>query len=74
MGNSKHTKSILFGLTFVMVLLMTNVVVAVFGQSSALDNTLVGAVMKGGNVNQKQVRESTPLPPPNYFDESFMLI
>jgi glutamate synthase domain-containing protein 3 len=58
MGNSKHTKSILFGLTFVMVLLMTNGVVAVFGQSSALDNTLVGAVMKGGNVNQKQVRES----------------
>ena len=74
MGNSKHTKSILFGLTFVTVLLMTNGAVAVFGQSSALDNSLVGAVMKGGNVNQKQVRESTPLPPPNYFDESFKLI
>lgn len=74
MGNSKHTKSILFGLTFVLILLMTNGGVAVFGQSSALDNTLVGAVMKGGNVNQKQVRESTPLPPPNYFDESFKLI
>jgi hypothetical protein len=74
MGNFKHTKSILFGLTFVLILFMTNGVIAVFGQSSALDNTLVGVVMKGGNVNQKQVRDSTPLPAPNYFDGSFKLI
>lgn len=74
MGNFKHTKSILFSLTFVLILFMTNGVIAVFGQSSALDNTLVGVVMKGGNVNQKQVRDSTTLPAPNYFDGSFKLI
>jgi hypothetical protein len=53
---------------------MTNGAIVAFAQSSAPDNTLVGVVMKGGNVNQKQAREATPLPPANYFDESFKLI
>ena len=74
MVNSKHTKSVLFGFTFVLILFMTNGAIFAFAQSSAPDNTLVGVVMKGGNVNQKQAREATPLPPANYFDESFKLI
>lgn len=74
MVNSKHTKSVLFAFTFVLILFMTNGAIVAFAQSSAPDNTLVGVVMKGGNVNQKQAREATPLPPANYFDESFKLI
>ncbi|TLX68213.1 MAG: glycoside hydrolase family 5 protein [Thaumarchaeota archaeon] len=74
MVNSKHTKSVLFGFTFVLILFMTNGAIFAFAQSSAPDNTLVGVVMKGANVNQKQAREATPLPPANYFDESFKLI
>ncbi len=74
MVNSKHTRSVLFGFTLVLVLFMTNGAIIAFAQSSVPDNTLVGAVMKGGVVNQKQAREATPLPPANYFDESFKLI
>jgi Cellulase (glycosyl hydrolase family 5) len=74
MCSFRHTKSILFGLTFVLIIFMTNGAIAAFGQSSSLDNPLVGAAMKGGYVDQKQVREATKLPPADYFDESFKLI
>jgi hypothetical protein len=73
MSSSRHSKSILFGLTFVLIMSMTFGVIA-FGQSSSLDSPLVGVVMKGGVTDQKQVRNDTSLPPANYFDESFKLI
>jgi hypothetical protein len=74
MRSFRHTKSILFGFTFVLIMFMTNGIIAAFGQSSSLDNPLVGVAMKGGYVDQKQVRDPTKLPPANYFDESFRLI
>ena len=74
MSSSRHSKSILFGLTFVLIMSMTFGVIAAFGQSSSLDSPLVGVVMKGGITDQKQVRNDTSLPPANYFDESFKLI
>jgi hypothetical protein len=74
MSSSRHSKSILFGLTFVLIISMTFGVIAAFGQSSSLDTPLVGVVMKGGVTDQKQVRNDTSLPPANYFDESFKLI
>jgi hypothetical protein len=73
MSSSRHSKSILFGLTFVLIMSMTFGVIA-FGQSSSLDSPLVGVVMKGGVTDQKQVRNDTSLPPANYFDESFKLV
>lgn len=74
MSSLRHSKSILFGLTFVLIMSMTFGVIAAFGQSSSLDSPLVGVVMKGGVTDQKQVRNDTSLPPANYFDESFKLI
>ncbi|HEY9398812.1 MAG TPA: cellulase family glycosylhydrolase [Nitrososphaeraceae archaeon] len=75
MSGFTHTKSILFGLTFVLIILMTNGgAITVFGQSSADDSPLVGVVMKGGDVSQKQVRENTSSAPANYYDESFKMI
>jgi hypothetical protein len=74
MCSFRHTKSIFFGLTFVLITFMTNGVVVAFGQSSSSDNSLVGVAMKGGYVDQKQVRDATKLPPANYYDESFKLI
>jgi Cellulase (glycosyl hydrolase family 5) len=74
MSSLRQSKSILFGLTFVLIMSMTFGVIAAFGQSSSLDSPLVGAVMKGGVTDQKQVRNDTSLPPANYFDESFKLI
>jgi hypothetical protein len=74
MGNSKHTKSILFGLTFVLILLMTNGAVAAFGQVPTPDSPLAGVALKGGYVDQKQNRNDTSLPPANYFDETFKFL
>lgn len=74
MSSLRHSKSILFGLTFVLIMSMTFGVIAAFGQSSSLDSPLVGVVMKGGVTDQKQVRNDTSLPPANYFNESFKLI
>lgn len=74
MSSLRHSKSILFGLTFVLIMSMTFGAIAAFGQSSSPDSPLVGVVMKGGVTDQKQVRNDTSLPPANYFDESFKLI
>ncbi len=74
MSSLRHSKSILFGLTFVLIMSMTIGVIAAFGQSSSLDSPLAGVVMKGGVTDQKQVRNDTSLPPANYFNESFKLI
>ena len=74
MSSLRHSKSILFGLTFVLIMSMTIGVIAAFGQSSSLDSPLAGVVMKGGVTDQKQVRNDTSLPPANYFEESFKLL
>ena len=74
MSSLKQTNSILLGITFVLIMLMTNGVIAGFAQSSALDSPLVGVAMKGMYVDQKENRENTALPPATYFDESFKLI
>ena len=74
MSSLRHSKSILFGLTFVLIMSMTIGVIAAFGQSSSLDSPLAGVVMKGGVTDQKQVRNDTSLPPANYFNDSFKLI
>jgi hypothetical protein len=74
MSSLRHSKSILFGLTFVLIISMTIGVIAAFGQSSSLDSPLAGVVMKGGVTDQKQVRNDTSLPPANYFNDSFKLI
>ena len=74
MSSLRQTNSILFGLTLVLIMLMTNGINAGFAQSSALDNPLVGVAMKGMYVDQKQNRNDTALPPATYFDESFKLI
>lgn len=74
MSSLRQANRILFGLTFVLIMLMTNGVNAGFAQSSAVDNPLVGVAMKGGYVDQKQNRNDTALPPATYFDESFKLI
>jgi hypothetical protein len=74
MSSLRQANRILFGLTFVLIMLMTSGVNAGFAQSSALESPLVGVAMKGGYVDQKENRENTPPPPANYFDESFRLI
>ena len=74
MSSLRHSKSILFGLTFVLIMSMAIGGIAAFAQSSSLDSPLAGVVMKGGATDQKQVRNDTSLPPANYFDESFKLI
>ena len=74
MSSLRHSKSILFGLTFVLIVSMAIGVIAAFAQPSSLDSPLAGVVMKGGVTDQKQVRNDTSLPPANYFDESFKLI
>lgn len=74
MSSLRHSKSILFGLTFVLIMSMAIGGIAAFAQSSSPDSPLAGVVMKGGVTDQKQVRNDTSLPPANYFDESFKLI
>lgn len=74
MSTFKHARHVLFGLTFVLIMFMTNGAIPSFAQSSALDTPLVGVAMKGGYVDQKENREDTPPPPANYFDESFRLL
>ena len=74
MSSLRHSKSILFGLTFVLIMSMAIGGIAAFAQSSSPDSPLAGVVMKGGATDQKQVRNDTSLPPANYFDESFKLI
>ncbi|HEY7756958.1 MAG TPA: cellulase family glycosylhydrolase [Nitrososphaeraceae archaeon] len=74
MSSLRHANSILFGLSLVLIIMMTNGVNVGFAQSSALDDPLVGVAMKGMYVDQKQNRNDTASPPANYFDESFKLI
>jgi Cellulase (glycosyl hydrolase family 5) len=74
MSSLRHSKSILFGLTFVLIMSMAIGLISASAQSSSLDTPLVGVVMKGGVTDQKQVRNDTSLPPANYFEESFKLL
>jgi hypothetical protein len=74
MSNLKHAKTALFGLTFVLIIFMSNGHFAAFGQSADVDGPFVGAAMKGYFVDQKENRENTLAPPANYFDESFRLM
>ena len=74
MSSFKHARSALFGLTFVLIILMSSGHFAVFGQSTNLQGPFVGVAMKGAYVDQKENRENTPLPPATYFDESFRLL
>ena len=74
MSDSRKTKSILFGLSLALMLFMSNGVINALAQSSSVANPLVGVVLKGAYVDQKENRPTTSLPPANYFDESFRLI
>src|SRR5881628_2372946 len=74
MSSLRHSKSILFGVTFVLIMSMAIGLISASAQSSSLDTPLVGVVMKGGVTDQKQVRNDTSLPPANYFEESFKLL
>lgn len=74
MSSLKNAKTALFGLTFVLIIFMSNGHFAAFGQSTDVDGPFVGAAMKGYFVDQKENRENTLAPPANYFDESFRLI
>ncbi len=74
MSSFKHARAALFGLTFVMMMFMSNGLFAVFGQSTNFEGPFVGVAMKGAYVDQKENREDTPLPPATYFDESFKLL
>jgi Cellulase (glycosyl hydrolase family 5) len=74
MSSFKHARSALFGLTFVLIILMSSGHFAAFGQSTNLEGPFVGVAMKGAYVDQKENRENTPLPPATYFDESFRLL
>ena len=74
MSSFKHARSALFGLTFVLIILMSSGHFASFGQSTNLEGPFVGVAMKGAYVDQKENRENTPLPPATYFDESFRLL
>ena len=56
MSSLRQTNSILFGLTLVLFMMMTNGVNVGFAQSSALDNPLVGVAMKGMYVDQNKTR------------------
>ena len=71
MSSLRHSKSILFGVTFVLIMSMAIGLISASAQSSSPDTPLVGVVMKGGVTDQKQVRNDTSLPPANYFEESF---
>lgn len=74
MSSLKHAKTALLGLTFVLIIFMSNGHFAAFGQSTNFEGPFVGVAMKGGQVDQKENRENTPLPPATYFDESFRLL
>lgn len=74
MSSLKNAKTALFGLTFVLIIFMSNGHFAAFGQSADVDGPFVGAAMKGYFVDQKENRENTLAPPANYFDESFRLM
>lgn len=74
MSSLKNAKTALFGLTFVLIIFMSNGQFAAFGQSADVDGPFVGAAMKGYFVDQKENRENTLAPPANYFDESFRLM
>lgn len=74
MSSFKHARTALFGLTFVLIMFMSNGLFAAFGQSTNLEGPFVGVAMKGAYVDQKENREDTPLPPATYFDESFRLL
>ncbi|HKQ20929.1 MAG TPA: cellulase family glycosylhydrolase, partial [Nitrososphaeraceae archaeon] len=74
MSSFKHTRTALFGLTFVIIMFMSNGLFAAFGQSTNFEGPFVGVAMKGAYVDQKENREDTPLPPATYFDESFRLL
>ncbi len=74
MSSFKHARTALFGLTFVLIMFMSNGLFAAFGQSTNFEGPFVGVAMKGGYVDQKENREDTPLPPATYFDESFRLL
>ena len=74
MSSLRVPKSILFFLTFALIMFMTNGVIVAVGQLPTADNPMVGVAMKGGYVDQKENQNDTSLPPPNYFDESFKLI
>lgn len=74
MSSLRHSKSILFGVTFVLIMSMAIGLISASAQSSSSDTPLVGVVMKGGVTDQKQVRNDTSLPPANYFEESFKLL
>jgi hypothetical protein len=74
MSSLRNSKSILFGLTFVLIMFMANGVIAARAQLPTADSPLVGVAMKGGYVDQKENQNDTSLPPANYFDESFKLI
>ena len=74
MSGFRQYMPVLFGLSLVISLFMTNGIIVASAQPSAADNTLVGAAMKGAYVDQKQNRPNTALPPATYFDESFKLL
>jgi len=74
MSSLRDPKTILFFLTFALIMFMTNGVIVAVGQLPTADSPLVGVAMKGGYVDQKENQNDTSLPPPNYFDESFKLI
>lgn len=74
MSSFRQNTPVLFGLSLVMSLFMTNGIIAASAQPSAADNTLAGVAMKGAYVDQKQNRPDTALPPATYFDESFKLL
>ena len=74
MSSLRDPKSILFFLTFALIMFMTNGVIVAVGQVPTADSPLVGAAMKGGYVDQKENQNDTSLPPANYFDESFKLM
>lgn len=74
MSSFKHARTALLGLTFVLIILMSNGHFAAFGQSTNFEGPFVGVAMKGAYVDQKENRENTLLPPATYFDESFKLL
>ena len=74
MSSLRDPKSILFFLTFALIMFMTNGVIVAVGQAPTADSPLVGVAMKGGYVDQKENQNNTSLPPANYFEESFKLM
>lgn len=74
MSSLRDPKSILFFLTFALIMFMTNGVIVAVGQAPTADSPLVGVAMKGGYVDQKENQNDTSLPPANYFEESFKLM